>query len=176
MFRKYKLIPAILAAICLVCGVVLVFNSGAASKVIFRILGILMLVSGGMRLADEYMLTKTFAGMSRAVLIRGIAEVAVSIILIFFTGLVLNFISFVVGLALLIGSGLMIYQAVTSSVKGTPGWWTMLVLCVAVAIFALVMTFGGINAVGLIIRVAGLALTIYGGRELWIIYKTGQLL
>ena len=175
MFKKYRLIPAILAAICFVCGVVLVFNSGAASKVIFRILGILLLVSGGMRLVDEYMLTKTFAGMSRPVLIRGIAEVAVSIVLIFFTGLVLNFISFLVGLALLIASGIMIYQAMVSSSKGTPGWWTMLVICIAVAIFALVMTFGGINAVGLVIRVAGLALAIYGGRELWVIYKAGGL-
>jgi uncharacterized membrane protein HdeD (DUF308 family) len=175
MFKKYRLIPAILAAICFVCGVVLVFNSGAASRVIFKILGVLLLASGCMRLADEYVLTKTFADMSRPVLIRGIAEVVAAIILIFFTGLVLNFISFVVGLALLIGSGLMIYQAVVSSTKGTPGWWTMLVICIAVAIFALVMTFGGINAVGLIIRVGGLALAIYGGRELWVIYKAGQL-
>lgn len=176
MFKKYKFLPAVLAAIYFICGIVLLFNSGAASAVIFKILGILLLISGGVRLADEYSVSKQNAHMSRPVLVRAIIEIVAAIILIFFTGTVLNFISFVVGLALLIACGFMIYQATISTVTGTPGWWAMLALCVAGAIFALLMIFGAINAVSFVLRVAGLALAIYGGHQLWTMYKNGRLL
>ena len=175
MTRSYKIISAVLAAICLICGLVLLFNSGAASEMIFRTLGIIALVSGAMRLVDEFLAARSVGGMRRPILVRGAVELVVAIVLIFFTGAVLNFISFVVGICLLAAFGFMIYQAVNSAVVGTPGWWVFLVISVAGAIFALVMTFGGINAVSLVLRVAGLALTLYGGGTLWTMYKDGTI-
>lgn len=175
MYKKYRFVPVLLAAACLICGLVLLFNSGAASRSIFRILGVIALVSGGVRLADEYSVARRVDAMHKSVLARGCVECVAGIILLFFTGMVLNFISFVVGLALLSACAYLIWQAMYSSTRGTPGWWAILSACIAGGIFAIIMIFGGVNVVGLVIRIGGLALAIYGGSQIVGMYRRGQL-
>lgn len=175
MFKKYRVVPLALAAACLICGLILLFNSSAASRSVFRILGVLALVAGGVRLSDEYSIAHKVENMQKTVLTRGCIECAAGLFLILFTGFVLNIISFVVGLALLGTCAYLIWQAMYSSTKGTPGWWAVVAACAAGAVFSLVMMCGGINVVGLVIRVAGLALAIYGGYQILDMYKKGQL-
>ena len=175
MSKNRRVVSTALAAVCLVCGLILMFNSGAVSRVIFRILGVISLIYGAMNLTGALSNGGKLEDLPRPMLARIILELVAGVILIFFTGFVLDFISFVVGGALLVICGYMLRQSLRASNVGSAGWWGTVVLAAIGVIIAIVMIFGGINVVGLVVRALGLALALYGGRALWVNYQDGKL-
>lgn len=169
MLRKLKWSSVVLAAACLICGLVLMLSPGATTRAVVRVFGWIALASGVIHIVD-YFAHPDRPVLKRQELTKGLVNLVAALLLLGLTNVVLGFVSVVIGLLALIASVFAVQAALDSRALGHPFWWVSLAASLLGAIFGLVMVFGSISAVNVIATLAGLALFAYGAVQLWTIF------
>lgn len=169
MLRKLKWSSVILAVACVICGLVLVFHPGTTARAVLRLFGWIALFSGIIHVVDYFAHTDRPV-LRRQELTKGLVDLIAALLLLGLTHVILSFASVVIGLFALIASVFAIQSAIDSRALGHPYWWVSLAASVLGAIFGLILVFGSINAISVIVTLAGFALLAYGIEQLWMIF------
>ncbi len=165
MLGKLKWTAAAVAAACVICGLVLIFNPGTTARAVVRVFGWLALFSGAMQLVSYLTDPK-----NQRALTRGLVYVLAALILLTLTGKIIALLSIVVGLFVLVGSGFAVGPALDSKKLGHPYWWVSFSAALVGVILGLVMIFAPLATVSAIVVLAGFALLAYGVEQLWTIF------
>lgn len=165
MLGKLKWTAVVVAAACVICGLVLIFNPGTTARAVVRVFGWLALFSGAMQLVSYFTDSK-----NQRALTRGLVYVLAALILLTLTGKIIALLSIVVGLIVLVGSGFAVGPALDSKKLGHPYWWVSFSAALVGVILGLVMIFAPLASVSAIVVLAGFALLAYGVEQLWTIF------
>ncbi|MBQ4090197.1 MAG: DUF308 domain-containing protein [Clostridia bacterium] len=158
-FSRYMwLVPG---AMCIICGLVLLFNPGAMAAGICRIIGIVALITGIVEFLNEHN-----GAYRRSASARTILCIVSGAVLLFMPGLVLRSISLAAGLIIAAYAVTQILAALDARKLGRANWALALIIPVALLILGIIMINGGISVANLAIRIIGVVLAVYGLRML----------
>lgn len=156
--RYMWLVPG---AMCIICGLVLLFNPGAMAAGICRIIGIVALITGIVEFLNE-----RNGAYRRSASARTILCIVAGAVLLLMPGLVLRSITLAAGLIIAAYAVTQILTALDARKLGRANWPLALIIPVALLILGIIMINGGISVANLAIRIIGIVLTIYGLRML----------
>ena len=162
MYKASKYIWLALAAVALICGSMITFNPAGFANSVCRMVGILSLIGGVMRVIDEHN-SRTPMGMSTVILLTSGA------LLLIAPGMILRFISIFAGIALISFSIPRLRNALDDKKLGAHGWEVMLGLSVGGVAIGALLILGGASLANIIVRILGIALIAIGG---WMAYTT----
>ena len=158
-FSRYMwLVPG---AMCIICGLVLLFNPGAMAAGICRIIGIVALITGIVEFLNE-----RNGAYRRSASARTILCIVAGAVLLLMPGLVLRSITLAAGLIIAAYAVTQILTALDARKLGRANWPLALIIPVALLILGIIMINSGISVANLAIRIIGIVLTIYGLRML----------
>lgn len=169
MFKGLKWTAVLLSAVCIICGIVLLFNPVATARAIFKIVGIVALISGIMHLVENFT-DGNPTTPTRPQLTRGLLDIVAALVLTFMTGTVLSIINIAVGLILVVYCVFAIQSSLDSKALQHPYWWASFTAAVVGIVLGIIMVFGGISATNVVIRLGGIALMVYGFEQLWSVF------
>ncbi|MGI6238343.1 MAG: HdeD family acid-resistance protein [Christensenellales bacterium] len=169
MLQRLKWTSVLLAIVCMVCGLVLIFNPATTARAVVRLFGWIALVSGIIHIVD-YFSHGEHPLIKRQGLIHGLLKCVAALLLLGLTNVIISLLSLVVGLSALVAGVFAIQTALDSRALGHPYWWVSLIAATLGILLGLILIFSPINALSAIITLAGIALFAYGAEQLWMIF------
>lgn len=161
MDKLSKYLYLVPGAMCIICGLVLLFNPGAMAAGICRIIGIVALISGIVGFINE-----RGGAYRRSASARTILCLVSGAVLLFMPGLVLRSISLAAGIIIAAYGLTQLLAALDAKKLGRANWPLALITPVILLILGIIMINGGISVANLAIRVIGVVLSVYGLRML----------
>ncbi len=165
MLRKLKWTAVLIAAACVICGLVLIFNPATTAKAVVRVFGWLALISGIAHIAQYFA-----GGKSQQELTRGLVNLLAALVLLALTAKVIALFSIVIGIFVLVASAFAIAPALDSKALGHPYWWVSFSAALIGSILGLIMIFVPHAAASAVVVLAGFALLAYGVEQFWTIF------
>ncbi len=162
MYKASRYMWLVISAVALICGFMITFYPAGFANSVCRVVGIISLLGGAMRLIDEHN-ARTPMGMSTVILLTS------GILLLIAPSLVLRFISIFAGIALVSFSVPRLRNALDDKKLGAHGWEVMLGLSVGGVAIGALLILGGASLANIIVRILGIALIAIGG---WMAYTT----
>ena len=156
--RYMWLVPG---ALCIICGLMLLFNPGAMAVGVCRLIGVTGLITGIVGFMNERK-----SAYRRSASARTIIFLIAGAILLFAPGLVLRSVSVAAGLILAAYAVTQLLAVLDIRKSGGTVTPVSLIIPVALLIFAIVMINGGVSIANLAIRIIGAILAVYGLRML----------
>jgi uncharacterized membrane protein HdeD (DUF308 family) len=162
MLRKLRWTAVLVAAACVICGLVLIFSPGTTAKAVVRVFGWLALISGVV-----HVITYFADGKNQRELTRGLVNIVAALILLMLTAKIIALLSIALGVFALVVSAFAIQSSLDARKLGHPYWWVLFVAALVGVILGLVMIFAPLATVSAIVVLAGFALLAYGIEQLW---------
>lgn len=159
MFRKIKLASLLLAAVCVLCGLMLLTNPDGTARAVCRVVGVVLLITGVLRFLDRDGATGAAIGFGMA---NGAFDLAAGVALTFFAGLILSVLNIIVGLLLLLGGIFGLRPALDAKALGARYWPAALACSIVGIVLGVAMLAGCFSAVSAVFWICGMALVIYG--------------
>jgi len=166
MYKVSKYMYIALAAMAVICGIMLTFNPAGFANSVCRIIGIIALAAGIMKTIEE---KNSHTPMSRS----SLCMIILGALLLIMPSLVLRFISMVAGVALIYYSLPRAKTALDDRKLGSSGWEVRLGLSVGGAVIGALMVLGGASLAHIIVRLLGIALIAIGGWMGFTLFKPG---
>lgn len=155
MYKVSKYVYLALAAIALICGFMLAFNPHSFADSVCRVIGIICLVGGIMKVLDSKNAHKPANQ-------NGIITLVVGVLLLIVPGLVLRFISIFAGIVLIAYCLPRLKSALDARKLGSHGWELSLGLSVGGIAIGVLLILGGASIATIIVRLIGIALIAIG--------------
>ena len=152
--RYMWLVPG---ALCIICGLMLLFNPGAMAVGVCRLIGITALITGIVGFINERKST-----YHRSASVRTLIFIIAGAVLLFMPGLVLRSISLAAGLIIAAYALTQLIALLEAREAGAATAPISLALPIALLILGVVMITGGISIANLAIRIIGIILSVYG--------------
>ena len=165
MLRNLKWTAILVAAACVICGLVLIFHPGTTAQAVVRVFGWIALFSGVVHLVSYFADTRR-----QGELTRGLVNLLAALILLALTAKVIALLSIVIGIFVLVASGFAAQGSLESRKLGHPYWWVSFGASAVGMILGLIMIFAPLATVSAVVVLAGLALFAYGIEQLWTIF------
>ena len=162
MYKATRYIWLAIAAVMLICGFMITFNPAGFANSVCRVIGIISLLGGIMRLTEDRN-GHTPLSMSTVTLLASGA------LLLIAPALVLRFISMFAGIALIFFCIPHLRNALDDKKLNAPGWEWMLGLSVGGIAVGALLVLGGASLANIIVRIIGIALIAIGG---WMAFTT----
>lgn len=160
MIRKWAAASLAASVVCIVCGIILFFNPGAAALTVMRIVGIAGLVMGGMKLYNIYKAKQANGMLEKGEISQAALYLAAGIALTFWASSILNIVNVAFGILLIIAGVVTLRR--TLPISGIGPVWVAALLGAAGIVVGVIMLFGGISAVNTALKIAGIALIVWG--------------
>ena len=178
LLKKIKTNVVVSSALCVILGLVLVFRPGLSMRIVCTAVGVVLIVSGVMRMID-YFTAKDGSLYSQANLIFGIILAVVGVWIVIRPDKVIAIIPIIVGIVIAIHGLHNFQQALELWRDKYDRWWTALILGVLTVGFGVLLICRPFAAVDTVVMLIGFFLIYDGLSNVWIvsrIYKNAKMM
>ena len=155
MYKVSKYVYLAIAAIALICGFMLALNPHSFANSVCRVIGIICLVGGIMKVIDS---RNAHAPVNQ----NSVITLAVGALLLIVPGLVLRFISIFAGIVLIAYCLPRLKSALDARKLNSHGWEVSLGLSIGGIALGVLLIIGGASIATIIVRILGIALIAIG--------------
>lgn len=167
--RKIEIGRAILSAICIAVGIILISRPGITGIIICRAAGILALLLGGFRTFTA-LRARGADWFFQLDLIVGVLLLAFGIFAAAQPRVVLSILPVVLGVYLLTECVGKVQRAILLKKAGFPRWWTVLGLGPLTGLLGVLLIVNPFEAVETSLMILGISLVVNGAADLWILW------
>ncbi len=178
LLKKIKTNVVVSSALCVILGLVLVFRPGLSMRIVCTAVGVVLIVSGVMRMID-YFTAKDGSLYSQANLVFGIILAVVGVWIVMRPEKVMAIIPIIVGIVIAIHGLHNLQQALELWRDKYDRWWTALMLGVLTVGFGVLLICRPFAAVDTVVMLIGFFLIYDGLSNVWIvsrIYKNAKMM
>lgn len=178
LLKKIKTNVVVSSALCVILGLVLVFRPGLSMRIVCTAVGVVLIVSGVMRMID-YFTARDGSLYSQANLIFGIILAVVGVWIVMRPDKVMAIIPIIVGIVIAIHGLHNFQQALELWRDKYDRWWTALILGVLTVGFGVLLICRPFAAVDTVVMLIGFFLIYDGLSNVWIvsrIYKNAKMM
>lgn len=178
LLKKIKTNVVVSSALCVILGLVLVFRPGLSMRIVCTAVGVVLIVSGVMRMID-YFTAGDGSLYSQANLIFGIILAVVGVWIVMRPDKVMAIIPIIVGIVIAIHGLHNLQQALELWRDKYDRWWTALMLGVLTVGFGVLLICRPFAAVDTVVMLIGFFLIYDGLSNVWIvsrIYKNAKMM
>lgn len=151
-------------------GLVLVIWPDSAARLICYCLGAVLVIFGIVHIIN-YFTVSASALLFRNDLLIGLTSLSAGLFLIFFPGVVISFLPFLLGLIIVFGSFVKLQHSVDLKRIGYVGWWIDLLLSVLTIALGLIVLFNPFTAAATLIIFIGISFIVEGFSDLWTFFR-----
>ena len=176
LLKKIKTNVVVSSALCVILGLVLVFRPGLSMRIVCTAVGVVLIVSGVMRMID-YFTARDGSLYSQANLIFGIILAVVGVWILMKPDKVLAIIPIIVGIVIVLHGVNDLQQAVTLYKGQYDKWWVALILGLLTAGFCILLICKPFAALDTVVMLIGTFLIYDGLSDIWIVsrvYRTAK--
>lgn len=178
LLKKIKTNVVVSSALCVILGLVLVFRPGLSMRIVCTAVGVVLIVSGVMRMID-YFTARDGSLYSQANLIFGIILAVVGVWIVMKPDKVIAIIPIIVGIVIAIHGLHNFQQALELWRDKYDRWWTALILGVLTVGFGVLLICRPFAAVDTVVMLIGFFLIYDGLSNVWIVsrvYKNAKMM
>ena len=154
LLKKIKTNVVVSSALCVILGLVLVFRPGLSMRIVCTAVGVVLIVSGVMRMID-YFTAKDGSLYSQANLIFGIILAVVGVWIVIRPDKVIAIIPIIVGIVIAIHGLHNLQQALELWRDKYDRWWTALILGVLTVGFGVLLICRPFAAIDTVVMLIG---------------------
>ena len=178
LLKKIKTNVVVSSALCVILGLVLVFRPGLSMRIVCTAVGVVLIVSGVMRMID-YFTARDGSLYSQANLVFGIILAVVGVWIVMRPEKVMAIIPIIVGIVIAIHGLHNLQQALELWRDKYDRWWAALILGVLTVGFGVLLICRPFAAIDTVVMLIGFFLIYDGLSNVWIvsrIYKNAKMM
>ncbi|MEG2388602.1 MAG: DUF308 domain-containing protein [Clostridia bacterium] len=172
--KQFRWISIGLSAACMGLGLCLVVWPAISLRLFCKLLGVLALVVGLVRLANYFMLPGV-AGPVRFNLASGLVSLLSGGILLFKPDVVLSALPLLLGVFVLIECVFKVQEALEYKRAGGQYWWVLGLMSVVGLVLGTIMIFMPFKSIAIVTVLLGVVLLVGGGNQLYLAITSARL-